>query len=152
VLTIVLKNFPLTTIKFLDHIKWFEPKPLAMESIFYSFLINPKSRTASNSARDSHLCLVHPCWMIFFSQFHFTLDTNPFKKSLSSCGRNFSAKNTADKISWILSSLFSTKRHEIEQDPFKSYNIFLLMLVEPLLLEKKSFGMFVLNLHSTSRH
>jgi hypothetical protein len=55
VLTIVLKNFPLTTIKFLDHIKWFEPKPLAMESICESFLINPKSRTASNSTTQQEI-------------------------------------------------------------------------------------------------
>jgi len=53
VLTIVLKNFP--TIKFLDHIKWFEPKPLAMESICESFLINPKSRTASNSTTQQEI-------------------------------------------------------------------------------------------------
>lgn len=42
--------------------------------------------------------------------------------------------------------------YETQQDPFKSYNMFLLMFVEPLLLEKKAIALFVLNLHSTSRH
>ncbi len=42
--------------------------------------------------------------------------------------------------------------YETQQDPFKSYNMFLVMIVEPLLLEKKSIALFVLNLHSTSRH
>lgn len=42
--------------------------------------------------------------------------------------------------------------YETQQDPFKSYNMFLVMIVEPLLLEKKSIALFLLNLHSTSRH
>jgi hypothetical protein len=42
--------------------------------------------------------------------------------------------------------------YETQLDPFKSYNMFLAMIVEPLLLEKKSIALFVLNLHSTSCH